>query len=184
MERKALLDCIRLAKQNDQKAFGVLFDIHWDYLFGFLIKNTGDEMLSEEIALQTLAKAFDKIHTYDENYSFKTWLIQISKNLQFDHLKNKHTQARKSFTSIEKEYRTEFVQENTSPEDLLIINQNLNELLEKIKELKPNYAQILRLRYFEEMSYKELSTHLDTPINTIKVTLLRAKKLLAQKITK
>ena len=39
-------------------------------------------------------------------------------------------------------------------------------------------------RYFEELSYKEISERLDLPLNTVKVTLLRAKKVLAQEITK
>jgi DNA-directed RNA polymerase specialized sigma24 family protein len=38
------------------------------------------------------------------------------------------------------------------------------------------------LRYFEELSYKEICVQTDLPISTVKVTLLRAKKLLAQKI--
>ena len=48
--------------------------------------------------------------------------------------------------------------------------------------LKPIYAKVLRLRYFEELSYKEIAQKTSLPINTVKVTLLRAKKVLAEKI--
>ena len=86
------------------------------------------------------------------------------------------------FTSIDKSKYGNLADENPSPEDQLIYNQNLNELLVKIKQLQPRYAQVLRLRFFEELSYKEIADRTNSPVNTIKVTLLRAKKLLAEKI--
>ena len=69
-----------------------------------------------------------------------------------------------------------------SPEDVLITNQNLESLLNKIKSLKKDYRKILRLRFFDGLSYKEISKKMDQPINTIKVKLLRAKNLLNQEI--
>ena len=52
--------------------------------------------------------------------------------------------------------------------------------LNYIKQLKPHYQEIINLRYFREMSYKEMAEKLNEPMNTIKVKLLRAKKLLAE----
>ena len=66
------------------------------------------------------------------------------------------------------------------PEDQLIIDQNLAELLHYIKLLKPDYQDIINLRYFREMSYKEMADYLNEPLSNIKVKLLRAKKLLAE----
>ena len=64
----------------------------------------------------------------------------------------------------------------------MITNENLDALFEKIKSLKKDYRKILQLRFFEGLSYKEISIKMDQPINTIKVKLLRAKNLLNQKI--
>ena len=69
-------------------------------------------------------------------------------------------------------------------EDQLIIEQNLANLLQDIKKLKPHYQKVINLRYFNEMSYAEISKELDEPLNSIKVKLLRAKKLLAEIIKK
>ncbi|MBB1489772.1 RNA polymerase subunit sigma-70, partial [Oceanospirillum sp. D5] len=60
--------------------------------------------------------------------------------------------------------------------------QNLANLLRDIKKLKPHYQKVINLRYFQELSYKEISAELDEPINNVKVKLLRAKKLLAEVI--
>ena len=153
-----------------------------EYVYGYLLKQVQDEILAEELALKTLAKAFDKIDTYKQEYNFKTWLISISKNLQIDHHSSTNIKRQLDVTSIDKEHLKDLSDDNPSPEDILIINQNLKALIEKIKVLKPIYAKVLRLRYFEELSYKEIAQKTSLPINTVKVTLLRAKKVLAEKI--
>ena len=70
-----------------------------------------------------------------------------------------------------------------TPEDKLITEQNLAELLRFIKQLKPHYQEVINLRYFHEMSYNEIADSLDEPLSNVKVRLLRAKKLLAEIIT-
>ena len=69
-------------------------------------------------------------------------------------------------------------------EDNIITEQNLAELLSYIKKLKPHYKEIIHLRYFQELSYKEISSTLNEPMNNVKVKLLRARKLLAEIIKK
>lgn len=182
MNTKETDQAIKLAKQNNQKAFAVLFDAHWEYVYGYLLKQLQDDILAEELALKSLAKAFDKIDTFKREYNFKTWLISISKNLQIDHHRSSNVKGQLDITSIDKKHLKDLSDDNPSPEDLLIINQNLKALIEKIKVLKPIYAKVLRLRYFEELSYKEIAQKTSLPINTVKVTLLRAKKVLAEKI--
>ena len=70
--------------------------------------------------------------------------------------------------------------DSPTPEDTLIIKQNLAELLSFIKKLKPHYQDVINLRYFQEISYLEISNQLEEPLNNVKVRLLRARKLLAE----
>ena len=70
--------------------------------------------------------------------------------------------------------------EAPSAEDKLITEQNLAELLKDIKKLKPHYQQVINLRYFQELSYNEISKEIEAPVNNVKIKLLRAKKLLAE----
>jgi RNA polymerase sigma factor (sigma-70 family) len=46
--------------------------------------------------------------------------------------------------------------------------------------LKPHYQQVIHLRFFQELSYQEISNELNEPMNNVKVKLLRAKKLLSE----
>ena len=74
------------------------------------------------------------------------------------------------------------IRDSTSPtaEDELITEQNLSQLLQFIKELKPHYQEVIQLRYFQEMSYQEIAEQLEEPLSNVKIKLLRAKKLLAE----
>ena len=76
------------------------------------------------------------------------------------------------------------VDESPTPEDKIITEQNLAKLLRDIKQLKPKYQEVIQLRYFQELSYKEIAEQINEPMNNVKVKLLRAKKLLAEIIKK
>lgn len=172
-------EAITRAKKNDQKAFNYLLDLFWDNVYGFQLKRTHNENDAEDITIQTFSKAFDKIETYDEQYTFKTWLITISKNIHIDLLRKEKNSI---IQVISKDDRDVFqvLDESPSPEDKLITEQHLAKLLRDIKKLKPHYQEVINLRYFQELSYKEISKELKEPINNVKVKLLRAKKLLAE----
>ena len=169
---------IERAKENDQKAFNFLLDAYWDDVYGFQLKRTQNENDAEDITIQTFSKAFDKISTFDPEYKFKTWLITISKNIHIDLIRKEKKKIAEPFYDNEDKMH-EILDESPSPEDSLITEQNLAKLLKDIKKLKPAYQKVIQLRYFQELSYKEISTELNEPINNVKVKLLRAKKLLA-----
>ncbi|NLP57965.1 sigma-70 family RNA polymerase sigma factor [Lutibacter sp. B1] len=175
-------DLIEKAKQKDQKAFNALLNRYWSDVYRFQLSKSDDEDEAEDITIKTFSKAFDKIHLYNERYNFKTWLISISKNIFLDHIRKQRT----DIVSINKKESEAYkiFDETPSAEDQLIIEQNLAQLLHYIKQLKPHYQEIINLRYFREMSYKEMSEALNEPMSNIKVKLLRAKNLLADIITK
>ncbi len=177
-------EAIEKAKENDQIAFNFLLDTFWNNVYGFQLKRTKNENDAEDITIQTFSRAFDKIETFNDKYEFNTWLITISKNIHIDlERKRKSSITHTSNTDKDGEYYS-IIDESPSPEDKLIKEQNLAKLLRDIKKLKPHYQEVINLRYFQELSYKEISNQLDEPINNVKVKLLRAKKLLAEIITK
>ncbi len=178
-----ITDAINKAKQNDQIAFNFLLDTFWNDVYSFQLMRTQNENDAEDITIQTFSKAFDKIGTYDDNYKFKTWLITISKNIHIDLVRKQKKTIRNTSKDSEDNY-LEIIDDSPTPEDKIITEQNLAKLLRDIKKLKPHYQKVINLRYFQELSYKEISEELNEPINNVKVKLLRAKKLLAAIITK
>jgi len=175
--KEALEDIIAKAKKGSQIAFSKLLDHFWNDVYGFELKRTANENDAEDITIQTFSKAFDKINTYNEAFAFKTWLITISKNIHIDLVR----QRKKNVidTSSSGEAIRKVLDNAPSREDQLIQEQNLANLLQDIKKLKPPYQEVINLRFFNEMSYAAIAKKLNEPMNNVKVKLLRAKKLLA-----
>ncbi len=174
---------IEKAKAGDQVAFTFLLDFYWNEVYGFMIKRTENETDTEDIVIETFAKAFDKIGSYNAEYGFNTWLIAIAKNVHIDMLRKKKSSHFVN-NDDDENYKDTIVDESPTAEDELIIEQNLAQLLLCIKELKPAYQEVIQMRYFQEMSYQEMADQLEEPLNNIKIKLLRGKKLLAEIIKK
>ncbi|QOD61698.1 sigma-70 family RNA polymerase sigma factor [Polaribacter haliotis] len=171
---------IAKAKNGSQSAFRFLLNSFWGDVYSYQLKRTNSENDAEDIAIQTFSKAFDKINSFDEKYVFKTWLITISKNVHIDLLRKKNSSISVETTKEQEDKIYLVIDENPTPEDKIIREQNLAKLLRDIKQLKPKYQEVIQLRYFQELSYKEISEHINEPMNNVKVKLLRAKKLLAE----
>ena len=175
---------IEQAKKGDQVAFTFLLDFYWNEVYGFMLKRTENETDTEDIVIETFAKAFDKIATYNPEYGFNTWLIAIAKNVHIDLLRKKKSSLFVDLNDEDDRQAYFVADDSNSAEDELIIEQNLAQLLQYIKLLKPAYQEVIQLRYFQEMSYQEMADQINEPLNNIKIKLLRAKKLLAEIIQK
>lgn len=179
---KQIAETIQKAKKGDDASFTLLLNTYWKDVYRFILSKSNDENEAEDLTIRSFAKAFDKIHTYDESYEFKTWLLTISNNLYIDQLRKPKTETVSINKSNSEAYKVLDIE--PTPDDQLIIEQNLAQLLSYIKQLKPHYQEMIHMRFFQEMSYKEMAKELDEPMSNIKVKLLRAKKLLAEIITK
>ena len=175
---------VEKAKNGDQVAFTFLLDNYWNEVYGFMLKRTENETDAEDITIETFSKAFDKIATYNPEYQFNTWLIAIAKNVHIDMLRKKKSSLFVDISDNDDRQAYNVADSSPTAEDKLITEQNLSQLLRYIKEMKPHYQEVIQLRYFQEMSYQEISEQLKEPLSNVKIKLLRAKKLLAEIITK
>ncbi|MFD2565801.1 RNA polymerase sigma factor [Pseudotenacibaculum haliotis] len=171
---------IRQAKEGSQISFNFLLDHFWSDVYQYQLKRTQNDNDAEDITIQSFSKAFDKIDSFDAKYKFKTWLITISKNIHIDMVRKNKSSLNLKTTREQEEEAYAVADDSPSPEDKIITEQNLAKLLRDIKQLKPKYQQVIHLRYFQELSYKEISEQIGEPMNNVKVKLLRAKKLLAE----
>ena len=175
---------IEKAKKGDQVAFTFLLDFFWNEVYGFMLKRTENETDTEDIAIETGIMSEDDALRFNPEYGFNTWLIAIAKNVHIDMLRKKKTSLFVDISDDEDHKAYSVVDETNSAEDELIIEQNLAQLLQYIKQLKPAYQEVIQMRYFQEMTYQEMAEQIDEPLNNIKIKLLRAKKLLAEIISR
>jgi RNA polymerase sigma-70 factor (ECF subfamily) len=182
VNEETIIKTIEAAKKGDQLAFSTLLDTYWSDVFNFQNKMIQNDNDAEDICIETFSKAFDKIDTYNPDYNFKTWLIAISKNIHIDLLRKRKNAPTNISNSVEEQISQTLVDEAPTAEDELIKEQQLHHLLQHINNLKPDYGELIKLRYFQQMRYAMIAEQLNQPLNSIKVKLLRAKKLLAKSI--
>ncbi len=183
VKQEKILKNIQKAKLGDQVAFTFLLDFYWNEVYGYMLKRTENETDTDDIVIETFAKAFDKISTYNPEFGFNTWLITIAKNVHIDMLRKKKSTLFLEITDEEDSLANQVLDDTPTVEDTIITEQNLSKLLQQIKQLKPAYQEVIQLRYFQEMTYQDMAEQLNEPLNNIKIKLLRAKKLLAEIIS-
>tara|TARA_B100000614_G_scaffold258331_1_gene280240 strand:+ start:553 stop:1155 length:603 start_codon:yes stop_codon:yes gene_type:complete len=174
----------RALDQGDTTAYNELMKLYRDPLYFMLLEKVGDQELAKDLTIEALGKAFKKLHMYTPNYTFSTWLFTVARNNCIDYLrKNKiKTTSIDQFTidNDGKKNKIDIPSEELNPEGILIRKQKIAILRQVVDKLKPNYRELVKLRYFKEMSYEEISTVLQIPIGTVKAQLYRSREQLFQ----
>jgi RNA polymerase sigma factor (sigma-70 family) len=175
---KTLLVLVTNAKKGNRQAQNTIMNLFWEDIYRYILIKIKNENDAEDIAIETFTKLFSKLKYFNEDFDFRTWIIAIAHNTLIDHIRKN---AKNNL--LLEDYELIDVAENTpSPEENLIIQQNDENFLLQIKKLKTKYQEVIKLRYLEDKTYKEIAKILAVDINNVKVRLLRAKKILAESI--
>jgi len=143
---------------------------------------TGDESYADDLTIEVFTKAFKNLHQFTSDFAFSTWLYKIAINHSIDHFRKKNqnnflsnsTADHKNLNPIPEDIPSQ----NPDPEEMLINKQKIDLIREVVERLKPHYRTLIELRYFNELSYDEISKQMQLPLGTVKVQLFRAKELL------
>ena len=173
-----LFQLISKAKEKDQKAQTKLINIFWVDVFSFVMKKVRDENDADEITVNVFSKVLSKIDLYDPHFEFKTWVLTIAQNTIIDFWRKKSRENQDPTEHLD-EVKNQYAK---SPEELMISDEEQKKIIKTIESLDKNYQDILRLRFFEEKSIKEIAEELGISVANTKVRVMRAKKVLAELI--
>ncbi|AQT69026.1 Sigma-W factor [Anaerohalosphaera lusitana] len=162
---------IQGCKRGNKDDFSRLVDIYAGPCYGYFYRLTGDKSLSDDLLSELFVKLIDRIQSYNGG-SFKSWLFTIASNLWRDHLRSQY--RRKRLAEEKSLYVSEFGHGDTEKVELH------DELQVALKQLDPDTAEIIVLRYYSEMSFKELSKARKEPIGTTLAKVHRGLKKLKQ----
>ncbi len=179
---------VQAAIKGSQSSYASLMGRYRESIYYMMLKMVGNTDDADDLTIEAFAKAFNRLEQYSPNFAFSTWLYKIASNNCIDFLRKKRIKV----TSMDSGIKTGdgeviyFDAKSTTrdPEETVIHKQKVKHMRELVSKLKPRYRLLVEKRYFEELSYEEISKELDLPLGTVKAQLFRARDFLANLIDK
>ncbi|MFZ2390452.1 MAG: RNA polymerase sigma factor [Minisyncoccales bacterium] len=171
-------ELVERAQNKDRDAFGSLFDLYYDKVLNYVFRRVLNTEYAKDITSNTFLKALKNLDQFEWRngpFSFSGWIFKIATNEVNQYFRK---QNRYKLTIDDPDFK-ELGDNNKIAEEIEKKIDNDKHLLilnKAIKQLKPIYQDILHLKYFEEMSYEEISQVLNKNESTIRVYSKRAKE--------
>lgn len=174
MEDALLIDAY---KQGDMSGFSGIYDKYLDDIYRFVMRKVGDSEMSEDLTSQIWIKIFNNIDSYQPKSwaSFKSWIYRIANNSVIDYYRTKKENA--SLEEIaEPVFSPDFAQNYDNKQRLKKVENYLTSLSHKEQE-------VVFLRVWDDLSYKEISTVLWISVDNCKQIYSRSIKKVQANIT-
>ena len=172
----------RALKEGDRMAYNELMKLYRDPLYFMLYEKVNNQEVAKDLTIEALGKAFKKLHLYTPEYTFSTWLFTVAKNHCIDYLRKKKLPITSinniMFNKDGKRTSFDIISNDLMPDQKMEKSQRIAILRQIVNKLKPKYRQLVKLRYFKEMTYDEISEALEIPIGTVKAQLYRSREQL------
>ncbi len=176
-------ELVRRAVDGDGEAFRLLVEKYQRQIYGLLLRMVRRPPLAEDLAQETLVKAYRALHTFDRRRQFSSWLFKIAHNTAIDHLR-KTRPVMVPLESGEPDRADPLAvlaaPESESPEQRARGRDLAEALQEALMELRPDYREAVLLRYQQGLAYEEIAGILELPLGTVKTHLHRARRQMAR----
>ncbi len=189
MKTKSDSVLISMFQKGDEAALAVLLERHQKELFSFIYYKLMDDDLSNDIFQDTFMKIIVtlKQKRYNEEGKFILWAKRIAHNLIIDHFRLKSKVQKVSETTYDSDEFSIFdvLQDKEDNIEEQLIGLQINEDLHKMLLCLPeNQQEVIKLRFFDGLSFKEIAEHTDTSINTtlgrVRYALINLRKIMEE----
>ena len=159
---------IALYVDGNNEAFDVLIDRHKDRVYSYILHYVKNPELADDIFQETFVKAIVTIkqNRYVENGRFSAWITRIAHNLIFDYFRKEKSENLQSTDAGDINILNRKELSEATVEDHIILSQIETDIHRLIMALPENQREVLQLRYFKDMSFKEIAMLTNVSINT------------------
>jgi RNA polymerase sigma factor (sigma-70 family) len=189
MATTIITDSLLIAKyqKGDEDALSELIRRNKKELYSFIFYKIMDEELANDLFQDTFVKIIISLKEgrYNDDGKFILWAKRIAHNLIIDHFRLKNKYVKISETTYENDEFSIFdllreTEENI--EDRLVTNQIYEDLMKITLFLPENQQEVIRLRFFDGLSFKEIAEQTNTSINTtlgrVRYALINMRKIM------
>jgi RNA polymerase sigma-70 factor (ECF subfamily) len=169
MEELSDEEIVRKCRLGDPGAFDTLVDRHQRTVYGVAIRMMRDRDDAEDVAQNVFVKMYEKLHTYDEQHKFFSWMYRIAMNECLNALK-----YRSKFDTLD---GVDIPEERDDGADDSVVAME-NKVQHGLMALGVEQRALVILRHMQGLSYEEMGQVLDIPVRTVKSRLYAARQTL------
>ncbi len=173
--------------QGDHESLEVLIVRHKSRVYSYILLIVKNQDLAEDIFQDTFIKVIRSLKRgkYIENGKFVSWVLRIAHNLIIDHFRKEKQQGTISNDSSDVDiFNSQKFSEETI-EDQMVYSQILSEVKHLVKELPEDQQQVIYMRHYMGLSFKEIAEQTEVSINTalgrMRYALINLRKLVDEK---
>ena len=172
---------------GDQNSLEILIHRHKSRVFSYILLIVRNQELAEDIFQETFIKVIKSLKKgkYTDNGKFISWVLRISHNLIIDHFRKEKLKGTVSNDSMETDLFNSPKFADETVEDQLVYAQILSEVKDLVKELPEDQQQVIYMRHYLDLSFKEIADLTDVSINTalgrMLYALINLRKLVEKK---
>ena len=160
---------VDLFSNGNNQAFDVLLNRHKNRIYTYILLIVRNRDLAEDIFQESFMKAIITIKQgrYVDNGKFYSWVTRIAHNLIIDLFRrerNENTVSNEEFADVDLFNNSKLCDENV--EDILVRDQVFSDVRKLIHHLPENQQEVVRMRYYEDRSFKEIADKTGVSINT------------------
>jgi len=171
-ENDALAQIIIGCKNGDTVCFSQIVDMYASRCYGYFYRLTGNKDVSDELLSALFVKLVEKIGSY-RGGSFESWLFRIASNIFHDYLRGRQ-RRRKLLDERKKQLESEIIEPKYTD------SERIDKLQVQFRKLDANTRELIMLRFYSQLSFKEIAEMRSEPIGTTLSKLHRGLKRLRE----
>ena len=168
------VDLLRAALAGDVDAWGEIVLRYKDAVFGLCLGFVRNRADAEDLTHDTFIRAYENLRRYRLDKKFSTWLFTIASNLSRNRLRHRRYHPVVS--------PPDQMVGGTDPAAIVAREARQARVKAALDSLPPGYREPIVLRYYNELSYKEIADVLSIPEGTVKTRIHRAKVMLKERM--
>ena len=180
-------ELVKLYEEGHNKAFEILLMRYKSKVYSYIFLIVRNRELTEDIFQDTFIKAIATIQQgrYVESVKFLGWVNRIAHNLIIDHFRREKNENTFSADGVDYDIVNNAKLSEKSVEDTLSNEQVLTDVVKLIEFLPESQQEVVRMRFFEDLSFKEIADKTDVSINTalgrMRYALLNMRRIAIEK---
>jgi RNA polymerase sigma-70 factor, ECF subfamily len=146
-----------------------------DGLYSYAMVLTRNHAEAEDLVQETYVRAMQAMRKLRADSNIKGWLFTILRNIWFNQLRKRRNSPQMIGIDVEESVANSIVEPSRNSHDLYVSKWEAEQVRAAIQELSVEFREVILLREYEDLSYREIASVLHCPVGTVMSRLGRAR---------